>query len=440
MGEPGHSGRANVWLAQVGSDPRQRAREIANAYSTFRSTHALDGQRLRDVVAASWLRSSDASIEPQAAPPVVLADRDLEHYRSNHPLARVIDVLRQLVGAAADDGDHLMAVSDAAGRLLWVEGHRGIRTKAERMNFVEGAWWDEAHAGTNAPGTALAVDHEVQIFATEHFLPKVQAWTCSAAPIHDPATGELLGVVDITGGDGVASPLSLGLVRAAARAAEAELARPGGLWVPRQAAPGPPTRHLAALGRTDGLLRLPGRTIKLHRRHTEVMVLLALHPDGLTGEQLAAMLFDDAGNPGNAVNPVTLRVEMTRLRHVIGELLGSRPYRIRHRVATDFGEVAEALRVGDVAGALARYPGPLLPSSQAPGIVEQRRWLETRMRAGVLAAADPELVRRWADGCGFDDLQVWERLAAIARPRSAHRVIAATRIQQLAAEYGLVPE
>ncbi len=82
-----------------------------------------------------------------------------------------------------------MAVSDAAGRLLWVEGHAGALRRAERMNFVEGAAWDEAHAGTNAPGTALALDHEVQIFATEHFRHTVQDWTCAAAPIHDAETG-----------------------------------------------------------------------------------------------------------------------------------------------------------------------------------------------------------------------------------------------------------
>ena len=72
------------------------------------------------------------------------------------------------------------------------------------MNFVEGAVWDESHAGINAPGTALALDHAVQIFSAEHFRPTVQAWTCAAAPIHDPATGRILGIVDITGGDIVA--------------------------------------------------------------------------------------------------------------------------------------------------------------------------------------------------------------------------------------------
>ena len=94
---------------------------------------------------------------------------------------------------------------------------------AESMNFVPGARWDEAHAGTNAPGTALAVDHPLQIFATEHFSRPVQRWTCAAAPIHDPATGRLLGAIDVTGGDHLANPHSLALVRATALAAEAYL-------------------------------------------------------------------------------------------------------------------------------------------------------------------------------------------------------------------------
>ena len=59
--------------------------------------------------------------------------------------------------------------------------------------------WSEDSAGTNAIGTALAIDHAVQVFSAEHFLADQHAWWCSAAPIHDPVTGALLGVVDISG-------------------------------------------------------------------------------------------------------------------------------------------------------------------------------------------------------------------------------------------------
>jgi transcriptional regulator of acetoin/glycerol metabolism len=214
---------SSAWLAQQGADPAERAREIGRAHAAFLGDTTAAATAVRDVVRHSWLRSAHAKVDLDAEPPVTLLDDELAAYRASHRLAEVIEVLRDLVGGAVGDGGQLMAVSDAGGRLLWVEGDRGARWQAEAINFVEGAVWDEEHAGTNAPGTALAVDQPVQIFATEHFRPMVQAWTCAAAPIHDPATGQILGVVDITGGNVVAHPHSLALVRAAALAAEAHL-------------------------------------------------------------------------------------------------------------------------------------------------------------------------------------------------------------------------
>ena len=115
-------------------------------------------------------------------------------------------VIRRLLVEDATDAGLLVAVCDAAGRLLWVEGEHRAAHAAEQMHFVAGAGWNEAHAGTNAPGTALALDHAVQIFGAEHLPRTVTPWSCSAAPIHDPDTGALLGALDLTGGDDVAAP------------------------------------------------------------------------------------------------------------------------------------------------------------------------------------------------------------------------------------------
>ncbi|NED53353.1 transcriptional regulator, partial [Micromonospora aurantiaca] len=303
---------ADPWLAlEFGADPAERIAQVGAAHEAFLTRGATGG--VRDVVARSWERS--ALLDPEATAPVDLTDDALKTYRAAHPLARVMPLFRDLLGGIAQDGAHLMAVCDAAGRLLWVEGHPGVLRHAERMNFVPGARWDEAHAGTNAPGTALAVDHGVQIFATEHFVRPVQRWTCAAAPIHDPVSGALLGAVDITGGDHLANPQSLALVRATARAAEAFLAG---------AAPAAPdVAYVSALGRDEAELRVGGRRIRLGRRHSELLVLLVDHPEGRTGEQLGLDLYGD-----DRRHPVTLRAELSRLRRVLGEeLLDSRPYR-----------------------------------------------------------------------------------------------------------------
>ncbi|WP_262286603.1 GAF domain-containing protein [Micromonospora sp. MA102] len=415
---------ADPWLAlEFGADPAERIAQVGAAHEAFLTAGTTTG-RVRDVVRRSWERS--ALLDPEATAPVDLTDDALASYRAAHPLHRVLPLFRDLLGGIALDGAHLMAVCDADGRLLWVEGHPGVLRHAERMNFVPGARWDEAHAGTNAPGTALAVDHSVQIFATEHFVRPVQRWTCAAAPIHDPTTGRLLGAIDITGGDHLATPQSLALVRATARAAEAFLAG---------AAPAEPdVLHVAALGRDEAELRVAGRRIRLGRRHSELLVLLLDHPEGRTGEQLGLDLYGD-----DRLHPVTLRAELSRLRRALGdELLDSRPYRLRPAVRADFRTVTELLEGGDAAGALRAYAGPLLPGSDAPGVTRLRRLVDGQLRAAVLAAADPALLTAWtATPTGADDLAAWQALARALPPGAPRRPLALARARQLAEEYDL---
>jgi signal transduction histidine kinase len=157
-------------------------------------------------------------------------------------------------------------VSGADGLLLWLDGDVRVRSgAADAMNFVEGALWDEAGAGTNAIGTAIAADHPVQVHAAEHFSEIVHGWTCSAAPVHDPDDGRLLGVIDLTGLVAKAHPHSLAAALVTARAVEADLrvraqVRDARLRV----------RYLELIGSAGGRLALVGRSGRV----------IADHPDG----------------------------------------------------------------------------------------------------------------------------------------------------------------
>nr|WP_296067306.1 GAF domain-containing protein [uncultured Actinoplanes sp.] len=416
----------NPWLAlDTGADPAERIRQVGRAHERFVAGDEARGAgpSIRSVVADSWRRSASALPSADSTAPIELCDGDLEGYRAAHPLARVLPLFRDLLGGLAEDGDHLMAVCDAYGRLLWVEGTAPVLRGAERMNFVPGARWDEAHAGTNAPGTALAVDHPLQIFATEHFSRPVQRWTCAAAPIHDPGTGRLLGAIDVTGGDHLANPHSLALVRATALAAEAYLSS----HLPPPASAG----TVVTLGRNEATLTFGGHRRRLGRRHSELLVLLLAHPEGRTGEELGVDLY------GDDVSPVTVRAELSRLRRTLGpELLDSRPYRLRADLEADFRTVTRLLQRGRTAEALAAYGGPLLPGSDAPGVTKLRRLVDGRLRAAVLAAGDRALLQTWVNASwGADDLEAWEALAALHPAGS----FAARRVRELAVDYGLRP-
>ncbi|MDL2075239.1 GAF domain-containing protein [Streptomyces sp. GXMU-J15] len=411
------------WVAlEPGADPAERARVLRRAHETFTAAGTVP-QPVRSVVADSWRRSARAGVGPDGTASVELADGDLGAYRAEHPLARVMPLIRELMGSFAADGEHLLAVCDEHGRLLWVEGHATTRQRAGRMNFVPGARWSEAAVGTNAPGTAVAVDRPVQVFAAEHFIRRVQPWTCAAAPVHDPRTGRVLGAVDITGGDGLAHPHSLGFVQAVARAAESQLA----LLAP--AGPAADRHELSALGRDEAHLLTGGRRIRLSRRHSEILVLLARHPEGLTGDELLCALYED-----ETVTPVTLRAELARLRRILGPgLLASRPYRLTAPVESDVAVVERRLAVGAVSAAATAYAGPLLPGSQAPAVARIRRRLADGLRTALIARRDPDLLADWAHApWGEDDLDIWRALAAV-RPTAAVR----SRLAALESELGV---
>ncbi|MFJ9566215.1 transcriptional regulator [Streptomyces fuscichromogenes] len=400
------------------------ASALRAAHERF-TTSADREPEVRALVADSWRRCAASGVRPDggAPPPLRRTSAELDAYRRTHPLAAALPLLRELLGSGAADDGHVFAVGDADGTLLWVEGDTGAMARAERMRFVAGAGWAERQAGTNAPGTALELGRPVQIVTGEHYSAAVHAWSCAAAPVRDPATGRVLGVVDLSGGATIATPPALAAVRGAALAAEAHLAHP---LLPGRDASRAGIR-LSALGRDCALLEYDGRVLRLSPRHSEIVLALALAGRGLTGDQLAVDLSE------REIPASTLRAEMTRLRAVLGpDLLGSRPYLLLRPVRTDVDEVTRLLAAGRVREALDRYPGPLLPRSESPVTVEQRRCLEQQLRGAVMAAGDTGLLRRWVGATwGSEDTAAWTALARTLPGGSPQRAAAAARARAL---------
>jgi hypothetical protein len=499
----------SAWIAGDGATPPGvRASQLRRAWERFVADGRLEA--IRKPIADSWQRSSAAGVDPSAprvAPALADAGETSSHWQA-HPLSAAAPMIRQCLGSVAADAAQLLVVSDGDGMLLWIEGPPNVRLDAaESMNFIEGAGWSEAGAGTNAIGTALAADHAVQVFAAEHFNEAVQQWTCTAAPVHDPDTGRLLGSIDLTGKLSAPDPCLFGCAVATARAVEhllrtrmherderlraryedriagdgrrASLVTPSGRvisgdgsvsWIgaPRVAVPSgggeltlpsglravadpvgreeafvvreagrasalPPKLTLALLGRDDPLAELDGRPLQISRIRAEILALLAARPRGMASDELAAALYGDDGQPG------AVRVQIFRLRQLIGPWIYSAPYRLRLDVETDVAEVHRLLERGAVREAAERYDGPLLPSSDAPGIVREREALEGWLRQAVMTADDAEALWAWAGtASGREDLAAWKRLLANLDYTDPRRSLAASRLSVLRAQHGVL--
>lgn len=185
-------------------------------------------QALRPEVAASWRRVRHLGLERDGPADVQhLPQEEVEERRTRHPFASCLDQFAELFRPVVDCG-HLVVLSDAEGRILWQYGRSGVRRCADGLGFVGGADWTEACVGTNAIGTALQLRRPVTIRGDEHFVSAQTSWDCTAVPVSDPDTGEVLGVLDISahspGRTGI-HPAETSLVQTAARMVTMEIAQ-----------------------------------------------------------------------------------------------------------------------------------------------------------------------------------------------------------------------
>lgn len=392
-------------------------------------------------VGESRERSRLLGVDPASSVPAVeLEGPDLSRHVARHRMASVLPVVESVLVPGVVPGGHIVAVADERGRLLRVIGDRGVRTRAESMAFVPGAVWTEESAGSNAPGLALRHDAAVRVRGPEHYLELAHEWSCTAAPVHDPATGEVVGLIDVTGPSSAASDQMLALVRATALLAEGELRTAAGLVVPGRAGAGPASGgriRLRALGSGAGAVRWTGTAADagvqtLTRRHAEICVLLDAHPEGLSGGALAELLADDR------LDEVSVRAEVSRLRRVFGaDVVLSRPYRLAPgAVRTDVREVVDAIDAGDAARAVAAYPGLVLPTSDAPGIADLRLEIHAMLRALVLSSDSLPVLRGWVAGAGRNDLAAWRSLARSREADAATVAAAEARCRVLDQRFG----
>jgi hypothetical protein len=400
---------------------------------------------LREPISSSWGRCTSAGVDPEqgSAPMICSTEEAAERWRT-HPLSVAEPVLRELLADVRSDDDQVVLACDADGSLLWIDGEPAVLDAGHEIHLEPGALWSEEAAGTNAMGTALALDHPIQVFSAEHFTLPVHGWTCSAAPVHDPATGKVLGVIDLSGEMTTAHPHSLALVTAAVRVVEAELARELAReqYRVRSTHLRRSRRRVERISASEASelltpleIRALGRSraqvggAELSPRHSEIVTLLALEPEGLAPERLARELY---GQEGIAV---TARAELSRLRRILGTRLPRGGNGLAGAIDADFLRVATLLRSGRVAEAVRAYTGPILPESSVPAIVEARERLDLELRQACLAAEGTALLAAWIDTpSGRDDIEACRTLVRALPEGDPDAPAVVSRLRRLARE------
>nr|WP_296064091.1 GAF domain-containing protein [uncultured Actinoplanes sp.] len=372
-----------------GTDLSRHARELRRVHDAVLAG-ARPPQSPRALVARSWSRVLQWGLDPGGGNTRSPLGWDaVESRRRSSPL-RVVTA--DLLRIAAD---FLMVITDADGVILWRAGPAALRRRADTLGFGEGAVWTERLVGTNAIGTALAEAAPVQLFSAEHFEQAQHAWYCTAYPVHDPRTGDLLGIVDVSGPALTLHPAIGALAETGVRLAEAQLWRhhadrlerlrraavpsrgPALVvddhgWV--AASQGVATRDRIAAPREGTAIAVPGLGLCLPTRLPDGWLVrpAGRHPGiratlDMTGPPVLEVRGDAApwrapltrrhaeilgllqgcGRTGltaarisqvlygDGEHVVTVRAEVSRLRRAIGALITTNPYRLAEGVTLE---------------------------------------------------------------------------------------------------------
>src|SRR4051794_14401850 len=145
----------------AGENPRDYARLMSAVYDATMAGNRAPA-RPRSVIEDSWHRMMAKGIEPDRLPEPVVETDALDALRRSSGLLAILDEVSRNVESLIAEGDNILVVADARGRVLWRQGAPSVLGKADRLGFIEGAHWGEGAVGTNGIGTALVSNRAVQ--------------------------------------------------------------------------------------------------------------------------------------------------------------------------------------------------------------------------------------------------------------------------------------
>jgi sigma-54 dependent transcriptional regulator, acetoin dehydrogenase operon transcriptional activator AcoR len=162
-------------------------------------------------IAASWQRAMAAGKAPDAFAPPYNPDVDA----ASRLLRAAAPVLDQLAADLAGTDTSLILCDDRAQVIDRRALSITLAAKLDRIMLAPGFSYHEAHAATNAIGTALVERGPIFVNGAQHFADALTEMACAATPIIDSHSGEILGIIDLTTTARNAQPLMLPFVKRA---------------------------------------------------------------------------------------------------------------------------------------------------------------------------------------------------------------------------------
>jgi sigma-54 dependent transcriptional regulator, acetoin dehydrogenase operon transcriptional activator AcoR len=176
-----------------GDHPVGRDRQLWGTRERFHGEGVVSG-RVRPQIERSWRRSRQSGVRSDGDPATRHAAFD--------PDRRLLRLAQPVLDRLADEvtgADMTVILTDPRGLVLDRRaGSPALLRGLDRVFLAPGHMYSEDTVGTNGIGTA-AEDRDVAwVVGSEHYAEWLRWLSCAGAPIRDPITGRVEGVLDLT--------------------------------------------------------------------------------------------------------------------------------------------------------------------------------------------------------------------------------------------------
>jgi sigma-54 dependent transcriptional regulator, acetoin dehydrogenase operon transcriptional activator AcoR len=183
--------------------------DVRRMRERFLCDGSLKAETLPPTVLDSWRRSQAMRVHPDRL--------DLPYVRQPNTDSRLAHAAEPVLqGTMQDMTVEAMSVilTSADGVVMERSASDGAFMKAlDSVSLAPGYSYAEEFAGNNGIGTALETGRPAFIRGGEHFVGPLGELACAGAPIRDPVTQRLVGVVDLTCWASRSNPVLLPLVK-----------------------------------------------------------------------------------------------------------------------------------------------------------------------------------------------------------------------------------
>lgn len=178
--------------------------DTSKAWSRFisnRNAPSMPISGVRPLIYNSWMRSNTTGIRPEqfAAPSQDKARVDEKQVFDQSEMRRATHACLHHMADLLSGAEAMLILTDKHGVILETVGDKSTLNKGGKINLSVGGVWSENASGTNGIGTALWTGRPVYVHGEEHFCEGMKAWSCAAAPIHDPVDQSVIGVINLSG-------------------------------------------------------------------------------------------------------------------------------------------------------------------------------------------------------------------------------------------------